>query len=203
MSVSLEEVAQDLKDMNNNAQALLEKYNNAGTKLDTKTKELLKSLSTAGQNGLNAIENLINNGAGKVLQIKTAQFQVNNNTYTSISSGVYYDTQVKLKITPKSANSKLIIFAEHQVRFINAYGMYAGLKRDGSFVNPANKDNSLFFTYKGDRINHHTQARVHTAVPSNNTNETEFILWVRPHNKSAEVNNGRGNRFIMIMEVAE
>jgi hypothetical protein len=36
MSVSLEEVAQDLKDMNNNAQALLEKYNNAGTKLDTK-----------------------------------------------------------------------------------------------------------------------------------------------------------------------
>jgi hypothetical protein len=62
MSVSLEEVAQDLKDMNNNAQALLEKYNNAGTKLDTKTNKLLKSLSTAGQKGLKAIQTLLDSG---------------------------------------------------------------------------------------------------------------------------------------------
>ncbi len=141
--------------------------------------------------------------AGKLLQIKTFQSQPTNDDYTLIGEYVVYDTQVKLKITPKSANSKLIILAEHQVRYISAPGISAGLKRDGNYVTPSFKSNTLFFSYKGDNVNHHTQALVHTTVPSNNTNETEFVLFVSPWAGTAEVNNGWGNRYMMIMEVAE
>lgn len=204
----------EIKELNDNARLLLSKYDGVFSKLSQQKElsleeiELLKNNSIQAlvdkrEEGLNSIQSLINNGAGKVLQVKTFQVQPTNDNYTLIGDGVNFDTQVKMKITPKRADSKLIILAEHQVRFIEAYGISAGLKRDGNYVTPARNRSGLFFAYKGDSVNHHTQALVHTSVPSNNTNETEFLLFVSPYGGTAEVNNGWGNRYIMIMEVAE
>ena len=57
-----EELLAELTAMNGNAQALLEKYNNAGVKLDDKTNELLQLIADAGTSGLEAINTLLANG---------------------------------------------------------------------------------------------------------------------------------------------
>ncbi len=57
-----DELLAELTAMNGNAKALLEKYDNAGVKLDAKLEELLTAITDAYTSGLNNIRQLLDSG---------------------------------------------------------------------------------------------------------------------------------------------
>jgi len=60
----------ELTAMNGNAKALLEKYDNAGIKLDTKVEILLQSIVNAGLSGLEALQEVL--ASGNIAQAENA-----------------------------------------------------------------------------------------------------------------------------------
>lgn len=139
--------------------------------------------------------------SGSVVQMVDYIIPSTNDTYVSIADATNYDTPVSLSMTPKYANSKLVIFAQCQTRSDGGFGMSAYLKRDGSFVNPSQNRSSLDFYYKGEARNHHFEIRVFTSVSANSTSATTFTLGITPYAGVGEFNYGWGSNYIQVWEI--
>ncbi len=140
---------------------------------------------------------------GTVVQMVDYKYPSLNDNYTLIADATEYLTPITITITPKFANSKLVIHAEGQCRYVNAIGVTAGLKRDGNVINGSINFGSLNFSYKGDTVNHHTQMVVNTSVIAGSTSPTTFTYWLKPYSGTAEWNQGWGNNYIQVWEIAQ
>lgn len=143
------------------------------------------------------------NGAGGTLNpvINFAHFRYTTYNVVSISTAVY-DTPISITYTPRFANSLLLVEGSIPTRYINSFGIETGIKRDG--VNTGqNYNGNIFFAYKSDQANHHTDCHMHVVVPANNTNATTFTLWVKAHNYDAEFFGGLGGSYIQVWELQQ
>jgi len=140
---------------------------------------------------------------GSVIQVVDYKYPSLNDNYTVISSGVEYLTPVTITMTPKFANSKLIVHSEVQSRFIQAFGMTAGIKRDGVNLNGSLNFGSLNFIYKDSSVNHHFQMVCNTSVIAGSTEPTTFTAWLKPYSGTGEWNQGWGNNYIQVWEIAQ
>jgi hypothetical protein len=124
--------------------------------------------------------------------------------YTTIADGTYYNTGISVTITPKFATSKLVIRTQAQCRFVAALGITGQIKRDGNFISGGSVNlNSLYFMYKGDTVNHHTQVVCDMSVIAGSTSATTFTMFVAPYGGTGEHATGWGNNFIQIWEIAQ
>jgi hypothetical protein len=104
---NLDELLAELTAMNGNAKALLEKYDNAGVKLDTKVEELLLAIANAGENVLSAISTILESGnVGGILGYSRDGYKENT---TTISSVIPYDIGLRVKIIPKDLDQEIKI----------------------------------------------------------------------------------------------
>jgi len=138
---------------------------------------------------------------GKVLQYVDYRYPSTNDNYTAIGSNTDYDTPVTISITPKSTTSKLVVHSIAHTRFIAAYGMSGGLKRDGVKISGNQNVGGLYFFYKGDQVNHHHNVECTASVTSGSLNTTTFTVWVRPYEGTGEWTVGWGNNYIQVWEV--
>jgi hypothetical protein len=120
--------------------------------------------------------------------------------------GTIYDTPITITYTPLRANSILYLYAAAATRIINPYGVYGGIKRDGTKLQGNFREDSIDFFYKGENtVNHHKTLEFRTAVPANSTSATTFRVWLGGWSGSgnAEFSNGYGQSFIQVWEVAQ
>lgn len=140
---------------------------------------------------------------GSVVQMVDYKYPSTSDTYTTIADGTSYQTPISVTITPKFSTSKLVIHSEAQCRFVAAYGIIGQLKRDGSYIGGSINNNSLFFMYKGDAVNHHIQVHCNTSVTAGSVAPTTFTMFVQPYAGTGEFNSGWGNNYIQVWEIAQ
>lgn len=140
---------------------------------------------------------------GTVVQFVDYKYPSLNDNYTTISADTEFVTPISVSITPKFSNSKLVIHSEAQSRFVNAYGMSGGLKRDGVVVPGGYNRSDFNFIYKGDQVNHHFQVVCNTSVSAVSTSSTTFTMWLKPYAGTGEWNEGWGNNYIQVWEIAQ
>lgn len=140
---------------------------------------------------------------GQVLQFVDYKYPSLNDNYTTIADGTEYLTPVTISITPKFSTSKLVIHSELQTRFIAAPGMTSGIKRDGTIINGSYNYSSLNFLYKAGGTNHHFQIVCNTSVLAGSTSQTTFTAWLKPYGGTGEWNQGWGNNYIQVWEIAQ
>lgn len=154
--------------------------------------------STALNDGvLNANKIVIGSSTG--ILVNTAKFAYETYSEPDIGDGVVYDTPVTISYTPLYTTSILLIEACVSCRFIAAYGMRTGLKRDGTMIGN-NLNGCLNFHYKNDAVNHHNDFPMHTVVTANSTTATTFTAWIQPYAGIGEYFSGLGDNWIQVWE---
>lgn len=138
---------------------------------------------------------------GKLLQYVDYRLPSTNDNYTTIGSNTDFDTPISITITPTSTTSRLVVNGVAHTRFIAAFGMSGGLKRNGVKIMGNQNVGGLYFNYKGDQVNHHDNVHCQASVISGSLAATTFVVWVRPYAGTGEWNVGWGNNYIQVWEV--
>jgi hypothetical protein len=137
-------------------------------------------------------------------QAFTTYYQANDvyNTFTANNST--YDTPLTITYTPLRSNSMLYINATTAIRAIAPYGLYGGIKRDGTKMTGAVNYDCLDFIYKAEAVNHHYNLNFRTSVLSGSTSATTFTVWLGAYDTgNGEMSQGYGQHVIQILEVAQ
>jgi hypothetical protein len=128
------------------------------------------------------------------------------NQFATGTPGTLYDTPITITYTPLRANSILYLYGCAATRIIGPYGVFGGIKRDGTKLPGNFEQNSMDFFYKGDNsVNHHRNLEFRANVTANSTAATTFRVWLAAWNGSGngELSNGYGQNFIQVWEVAQ
>ena len=165
------DTTEQLKELNQNATLLLQKYDGVFSKLDKESQKILVAMASKSEEGLNAITELLESGnvaqaenalklGGKSLEevlenstngvLQAIAYHDYLNTTISVSDKTYTDTGLEITITPKKVGSKL---------YCNATGMFCINEANAGFrialyandvlVN-TNSDNWAFFAWNRD-----------------------------------------------------
>jgi hypothetical protein len=140
---------------------------------------------------------------GSVVQFVDFRLPSTSDSYTVIAQDTAFQTPISVTITPRFANSKLVIHGEAQTRTIAGQGTTLAIRRDGTVINGSINFGSLNFFFKNDSANHHLQMAGNTSVIAGNTSATTFTVWIAPYGGSGEWNTGWGTNYIQVWEIAQ
>jgi hypothetical protein len=140
---------------------------------------------------------------GSVVQFVDFRLPSVSDSYTNIAADTAFQTPISVTITPRFANSKLVVHGEAHTRSIAAIGTTLAIRRDGTVINGSLNYGSLNFFYKSDAVNHHLQMAGNTSVIAGNTSATTFTVWITPYAGIGEWNTGWGTNYIQVWEIAQ
>lgn len=141
---------------------------------------------------------------GSIVQVAYNRYDPGADTYISVAVNTEAKSEVTLTMTPKFANSKLLVIARMHTRFINAYGVAFGLYRDNVKQQGQVNVEANDFNYKGSTENHHYTGFILNHLDAGSTNPTTFQPWAMGRdNGTWEVSYGWGEHSITVMEIKQ
>ena len=188
------DIEKELKDLNNNARLLLEKYDGAGEKLDKKTKESLKDIQklldggevgeakNALKLGGKSLEEVMKNSSSGVLQI--VHLQSPNKRYYYNQDHTVWIPGLTVTLTPKSKNSYFVVMAtiNGAISHVHSGNLHFRGKYVRSDGNSSCDGNSINTNYEdGHDHGHMRQMQINYAIPNSSLSPAKIRIGLR-HN---------------------